>query len=63
MAFPRSFYEPFQFDRLFDDAFGARSGEQPSNGRQLQHSGSTALGALRPRQLHSHSLNSVPKIR
>ncbi|KAI0759339.1 HSP20-like chaperone [Irpex lacteus] len=55
MSLSRFFYEPFytlsDFDRLFDEAFNARTGENTGNG-QVQRRGTGASAAersLRPR--------------
>ena len=54
MSLSRFFYEPFytlsDFDRLFDEAFNARtSGNGSSNSQQVQRQEGTTSRALRPR--------------
>lgn len=56
MAFPRSFYEPFnslaQLDRLLDDHFERRASDQATGERQVQHRGNPSVDQsilLRPR--------------
>ena len=53
MALSTFFNEPFyslaDFDRLFDEAFSARTGNGTRNSRQLQQQDATQSRALRPR--------------
>ena len=54
MSLSRFFYEPFytlsDFDRLFDEAFNARtSGNSSGNSQQVQRQEGTTSRALRPR--------------
>ncbi|KZT66196.1 HSP20-like chaperone [Daedalea quercina L-15889] len=63
MALSTFFTEPFyslaDFDRLFDEAFSARNGGSPNNGRQLQKQDSSSRW-LRPRMdLHEDAQQNL----